>query len=145
MNHITILLIKFITCLIAFYIGLDLFFEATMTDIVSFSLLVTTVSYLIGDRILLPRLGNVNSVIVDFMLSYTIVWIFGSVLLNNYLQIAWGSLIAAVIISAAEVLIHRFIQSGNADDQMIRRNRLSINHPAYGMEMAEEPDPLKKK
>jgi hypothetical protein len=145
MNHITILLIKFITCLIAFTIGLDLFFEATMTDIVAFSLLVTTVSYLIGDRILLPRLGNINSVIVDFMISYTIVWIFGSVLLNNYLQIAWGSMIAAVIISTAEVVLHRFILTGNSEDRMIRRNGLTINYPAYGVEMAEEQDPLKKK
>ncbi len=145
MNHITILLMKFITCLIAFTIGLDLLFEATMTDIVAFSLLVTIVSYLIGDRILLARLGNVNSVIVDFMLSYTIVWIFGSVLLNNYLQIAWGSMIAAVIISASEVVLHRFIQSRNSEDGMIRGNELAIKQPAFGMEMAEEQNPLKKK
>ena len=55
MKHITVLLVKFISCIIAFAVGLDLFFDANIVDILSFSLFVTVVSYMLGDRIVLPN------------------------------------------------------------------------------------------
>lgn len=45
MKYAGILLIKFIACLIAFAVGLDLFFDATYLDIFSFSLLTTIMSF----------------------------------------------------------------------------------------------------
>lgn len=144
MRNTTVLIVKFISCVIAFSIGLDLFFDATFADILSFSLLVTVVSYVLGDRILLPRLGNRNSLIADFFLTYTIVWIFGSVLLDNYLQIAWGSIISAIIITGAEVFVHRSLRHEiSAPDE---RQQTGFNRKlAYGTEFAEEQDPRDKK
>ncbi|MDQ0223801.1 YndM family protein [Metabacillus niabensis] len=110
MNHLTILIIKFITCLIAFGLGLDLFFDATFVDIVSFSLFVTVASYVLGDRIILPQLGRRAAAVADFLLTYLSVWIFGSILLDNYVQIGWGSIISATIITVAEVFVHLFLQ-----------------------------------
>lgn len=89
MNHVIAIVIKFVTGIIAYTLALDLFFDATWVDIVTFSLLMTIVTYLLGDIILLPRIGNGNSLIADFLLSYMLVWIFGSVLLDNYIQIGW--------------------------------------------------------
>jgi hypothetical protein len=144
MRQVTILLMKFITCLVAFAIGLDLFFDATMAHIVSFSLVVTAVTYVLGDRILLSRIGNSQTLISEFLLAYTSVWLFGSVLLDSYLQIAWASIISATIIIAAEAVIHRYILQTVADKS---RNPVQpvTRKPAYGMEMAEEKDPVKKK
>lgn len=145
MRNSGVLVVKFISCVIAFTIGLDLFFDATFVDILSFSLLVTVVSYLLGDRILLPRLGNRNSLIVDFFLTYAIVWIFGSVVLDNYVQIGYGSIISAVIITGAEVFVHRTLQtdSPSAPDD---RQQTGFNRKlAYGTEFAEEQDPRDKK
>lgn len=141
--NITVLLIKFITCLVAYAAALDLFFEATLADIVWFSGLTTFVSYLAGDRILLPRLGNTNALIADFLLSYTIVWIFGSVLLENYLHIAWGSIISAVIITAGEYFVHRILLKSIPDE---RQNRGRVpGRLSYAMEMSEENEPLTEK
>lgn len=143
MNQLTVLLIKFISCLLAFAIGLDLFFDATIGDIVSFSLLVTVVSYLLGDKILLPIVGNRKALIVDFFLAYMIVWIFGSVLLENYLQIAWGSILSASLISVAEMVVHRVLHRYNdTKEKMISGFNPKM---VYGMEMAEEQDPRDKK
>ncbi|NRD79548.1 YndM family protein [Bacillus sp. BRMEA1] len=137
------LILKFVTCLVAYAVGLDLFFRASWTDVVWFSALTTVVSYLAGDRILLPRIGKGNALIADFLLSYMVVWIFGSVLLHNYMQIAWGSIISAVIIVAGEVLVHRLLL-GSHNEVNHKHSNVS-NKFAYGMEMSEENEPLSKK
>ncbi|MDR7001674.1 YndM family protein [Neobacillus niacini] len=136
------LIVKFVTCLVAYAVGLDLFFNATWVDIVWFSVLMTIVSYL-GDRILLSRIGNKNALIADFILSYMVVWIFGSVLLDNYLQIAWGSIISAVIITAGEFFVHRLMHGSMPEGS--QKKNVVPDRLAYGMEMSEEHEPLKKK
>ena len=147
MRHLGILLLKFVSCLIAFSVGLDLFFNANVTDIVTFSLAVTIISYFIGDQILLPRIGQSNALVADFFLAYLSVWIFGSVLLpDGYLQIAWGSIISAVLITGAEAFVHWFMVNRNFVDREDRREHYQQNPKlAYGVEMAEEVDPLEKK
>ncbi|UOE57658.1 YndM family protein [Bacillus sp. CMF12] len=144
MNKTLIFVLKFVSSMIAFAIALDLFFDATFADIVSFSLLVTVMSYMLGDRIILPRLGNRNALIADFFLVYASVWVFGSVLLNSYLQIAWGSVIAAGIITLSEVFIHRYILKTAASNHQNNRKEAALNpRLAYGMEMAEEKEPTR--
>jgi hypothetical protein len=143
MSHMIVLLLKFVTCLVAFTVALDLFFDATMIDIVSFSLLVTIVSYVIGDRIILPRLGNSNALVIDFFLTYTMVWIFGSVLLESYVQIGWGSFLAAFLITGAEIIVHRILLKNN--DVTVQHKSGFNPKMAYGMEMAEEQNPRVKR
>lgn len=142
MRHITVLLVKFISCIIAFAVGLDLFFDATIVDILSFSLFVTVVSYMLGDRIVLPNWGNAAATVVDFLLVYLSVWIFGSVLLHNYLQIAWGSILSAVIIGAVEIFVHARLLDHISPERQTRDRQSAIFNPrlAYGTEFAEEQD-----
>ncbi|MGG1397048.1 YndM family protein [Bacillus salipaludis] len=136
------LIVKFVTCLVAYAVALDLFFNATWVDIVWFSVLMTIVSYL-GDRMLLSRIGNKNALIGDFILSYMVVWIFGSVLLDNYMQIAWGSIISAIIITVGEFFVHRMLHSPSQESS--HKKNAVPDRLAYGMEMSEEQEPLKKK
>ncbi|CAM4384723.1 membrane protein [Bacillus manliponensis] len=139
MNNILIFLTKFVAALIAFAVGLDLFFDATITQVFSFSLFVTVVSYMLVDRVVLPRTGMRTALMVDFLLTYSSVWIFGNILLNNYMQIAWGSILSAMIFTLAEVFVHRyvltqlFMRHTNARKQILFKQKL-----AYGTEFAEE-------
>lgn len=142
MNNTMALIMKLAASMIAYAVGLDLFFQARWTDVLSFSVLLTVVSYFAVDRVLLPRLGNTNALIADFFLSYMVVWIFGSVILHNYLQIAWGSIISAVIITAGEYFVHRLILRTMPEDGP--KSQRTPNRLAYGMEMSEENEPLKK-
>ncbi|WNB93028.1 YndM family protein [Bacillus sp. NEB1478] len=148
MEIIKALLLKFIVCLIAFSIGLDLVFDASIREIISFSITTTAVTYILADRILLPRIGNRNTLMAEFMIVYAIVWLFGSVLLNGYLQIAWGSAISAILLIAAEVFVHRYLIK-NVPAVKTERRRVSRLRPnlRYATEFAEEtdPDPKKKK
>jgi hypothetical protein len=146
MKHTIILLLKFVSCYLAFSIGLDLFFNADSIEIATFSLLLTIVSYLVGDRILLSRIGNGNTLVADFFLAYVSVWIFGPTVLNSYLQIAWGSIISAFIITGAEALIHMYILKSLRIERKNNEQTAKQNPKlAYGLEMAEEQEPLKKK
>ncbi|PGT90171.1 MULTISPECIES: YndM family protein [Bacillaceae] len=139
MNHATILLIKFVTCIIAFGIGLDLFFDATIVDIVSFSLFVTIVSYAVGELVILPQLGKRAAAIADFLLTYLSVWVFGSFLFESYLQVAWGSIISAVIITGAEIFVHLFVgERQNTTSFSASRNPVLNSRLAFGTEMAED-------
>lgn len=138
MMHLKVLLIKFVASIIVFWISLDLFFEATIVDIVSFSLLVTIISYFIGDQILLPRIGKMNAVVVDFFLTYSIVWVFGGIFFASYLQVAWGSIISATLIAGSEVFVHSYIVK-NVKPVVQERQR-SFNQ-SFAFETAEEQDP----
>lgn len=137
MKNTTILLMKFITAIIAFAIGLDLFFDATILEILSFSFFITLISYIIGDKMILPRLGMSNATIADFLLTYMSVWVFGSVLLNNILQIAWGSLLSASIITIGEIFVHRSLADTVTNERQYRNYSPKL---AYGTEFAEEND-----
>lgn len=141
MRHVMVLFIKFVTSVIVFAISLDLFFNATAVDIISFSLILTAVSYLIGELVVLPQLGNRSATIVDFILTYMTVWIFGNIFLDSYIQIGWGSILAATLITASEVFVHRYFMSvmPDADERDSRNNRFNPRL-AFGTEFGEEHD-----
>lgn len=139
MNQVTVLLLKFLSAIISFAIGLDLFFSATITDILTFSLTVTIISYMIGERFILPRFGNASATMIDFLVTYMSVWIFGSILLNNYMQIAWGSIISAGILTGAEVLVHSYILSRSPEAEASESPGPLFNtNLAYNTEFAKE-------
>jgi hypothetical protein len=140
MKLLIILAIKFVSCMIAFAIGLDLFFDATIVDILSFSLFITLVSYIVGERFVLPYLGKRAATVADFLLTYLSVWIFGSILLENYLQIAWGSIIAATLVTATEVLVHQFADGNTRNLQLEREQKPLFTKPlaSFATEFAEE-------
>lgn len=139
MRTLMVMVMKFVCCLIAFSVGLDLFFQATITEIVSFSLLVTIVSYFIGDRLILPAFGNATASIIDFFLTYGVVWIFGSVVLTNYLQIAWGSVLSAVIVTIGEVFLHYYLLTRDLRTEPLNeRSKMAEPGLSYSMEFAEE-------
>ncbi|MBH0163564.1 YndM family protein [Fictibacillus sp. 7GRE50] len=147
MDQVKVIIMKFLVCLIAFWIGLDLFFDASISDIVSFAVTTTAITYIVADRILLPRIGKNNTLMAEFILAYMVVWIFGSILLNGYMQIAWGSVIAAGIITATEVFVHQYLlkhmpsKNKERNGRQQRRFRPGFR---YATEFAEEQDPRNK-
>ena len=142
MPYTTLIIVKLLSCVIAFSIGLDLFFQTSVTYILSFSLFVTIVSFILVDRIILPSLGNKAALVIDFLLTYISVWVFGSVLLNNYMQIAWGSILSATIITAADALVYNFLLKRVTNEQPSQP--AFTGNLAYGTEFAKEQDDIEK-
>ncbi|WP_379967534.1 YndM family protein [Ectobacillus sp. sgz5001026] len=142
MKQTTFLLMKFLSSVVAFSLGLAIFFPATITEVLSFSMFVTIVSYVVVENILLPRIGNGPAAIVDFLITYMSVWIFGNVLLDSYLQMAWGSIISAVLVTVASLLLHRLSWR-----ELLRSSRMKGTKfsPSYGTEFSEEKTIPEKK
>ncbi len=93
------------------------------------------------DKIILNRIGNSAAIMTDFLLTYLSVWIFGNILLDNYMQIAWGSILSAIVFTLSEVIVHRFSNAHTRhNNDNIRVNR----RLAYGTEFAEEQNILDK-
>ncbi|EIT87229.1 hypothetical protein A374_01269 [Fictibacillus macauensis ZFHKF-1] len=138
------LVIKLIVGLIAFSIGLDLFFVANLADVISFSVASAIISYIVADRLLLERVGSTNTLLVEFLLNYLLVWVFGAILLNDYLQIAWGSVIASTIITGAEVVVHRFLLKTESARQKHVRRQGATPKLRFVTEFAKDEDPTKK-
>lgn len=138
MKHVNVLLIKFVASLFIFWISIGLLFNATIVEIISFSLLVTISSYVIGDQIILPRIGKRSTVVVDFFLVYFIVWVFGAVLFHSYLMIAWGSIISATLFAGSEVFVHSYIVKNIK--QIIQEKQRNFNQ-SFAFEIAEDEDP----
>jgi hypothetical protein len=141
-KNLNVLLMKLVAGMVVFYISLDLFFDASFIHIFSFSILLTIVSFFAGDQILLPRIGNRNALITDFLLTYLIVWIFGGILFDSYLQVAWGSIISAVLFTGAEVMVHSYIIKHTPMEN--KENRPAFNR-RFAYEFAEEQDPKPNK
>lgn len=145
MEQAKVILLKFIVSLIAFSIGLDLFFKASLADIISFSATATVITYILADRILLPRIGNINTLMAEFLITYTVVWVFGAILLHGYLQIAWGSAISAIIITAVEVYVHRYLLKHMPERKREIRHQGATPKLRFVTEFAEDEDPTRKK
>ncbi|WP_026694271.1 DUF2512 family protein [Peribacillus kribbensis] len=139
MRAVFILLMKFIVSLAAFYIGLDLFFDASVADIASFSAAAALLTYVLGDMIAIPRLGRSQALVIDFTLVYLSVWIFGSILLDDYGQIGWGSILSAGVFTLAEAVLHRFAFRDPEAGMNGTKTRTINPKLAYSTEMAEEP------
>ena len=93
------------------------------------------------DKILLDRVGNSAATMADFLLTYLSVWIFGNILLDNYMQIAWGSILSAFVFTLSEVFVHRFSHT----HERHKSDRINMNGRfAYGTEFAEEQNILDK-
>ncbi|WP_082688065.1 DUF2512 family protein [Bacillus coahuilensis] len=104
---------------------------------ISFSVLSTILTYLTGIVILLKRLGSNSTLIVHFFTVYSIIWIFGGILLESYMQIAWGSITAAILLTLSEVFIYSYVVSFQTVKEKVTRNYKQVTFP-YVTEMADE-------
>jgi len=119
MKHLKALTIKFIMAIAILFLMLVIFENATFFDILLISLLVTGVSYLIGDLFLLPRTGVFVAALADFGLNFAAIWILSSLLIEQAYPLGVVSGFAAFFIACAEGFFHRYMLDhvlGGSDD-----------------------------
>ncbi|SET58838.1 Protein of unknown function [Oceanobacillus limi] len=136
MFHTKTIGIKLIVSIIVVYSIFGIFGNASLSDLLWVSILLTAISYFIGDRLILPRYGNVVATIADFPLAFLTLWLLGSFLVTFETPIISTSLMAAFFLTCAEPLIHAYLQNqteGGKREQPIATDRLQT-------EFAEETD-----
>lgn len=136
MDHLKVLGIKFIVISIIVFSLFGILFNASLINLFWISLLVTGISYLIGDLFVLRKYGNVVASIVDFPLAFLSLWALGNLFIDIGMPTALLSLAGAFFIALCEPLIHAYMQDKFSDN-------VHESSPSIGQlqtEFAEETD-----
>ncbi|WP_343750834.1 YndM family protein [Lentibacillus halophilus] len=93
-----------------------IFYYANLMNLFWISILLTGVTFLVGDLLILRRFGNVTASIVDFPLAFFVLWLLGSLLIEASIPLVSISLIAAFFIACCEPFIHTYIEEKTEED-----------------------------
>lgn len=136
MDHLKALGIKFIVISIIVYSLFGILFNASLINLLWISMLVTGISYLIGDLFVLRKYGNIVASFADFPLAFLSLWILGNLFIERGMPIVTLSLMGAFFITLSEPLIHAYMQNKLTDN--VQKDSPTINQ--LQTEFAEETD-----
>src|SRR5690625_3534318 len=110
MEHVKALIIKFIMCTAALWIVLSLFYGVSFGYVVWISLVLTVLSYSVGDLLILPNAGNAVATLADFGLTFLVVWLMGAYLFDPATPAALSAFFSAILIAVGEWLFHNYMK-----------------------------------
>ena len=79
--------------------------------ILTTSVLITGVSFIVGDIFILPRFGNTVATVADFGLTLAMIWLVNTYLFEPFVGLGTASLISAFVIALGEIFFHLYMQS----------------------------------
>lgn len=131
LNHAKALGIKTPLVIVVFLLGLTVGFEVNWYNALWISLVVTIVSYFLGDYTILPRYGNAFATGADFGVVFVITWVLLETLLVGTLNddhdgsLVVASLITAAIITICEYFFHKWLlkQQDHVDQRFKQQSR----------------------
>lgn len=117
MRLITPLIIKFIMITAVAWVVLRIY-GASFGDILIAGILLTGLSFIV-DVYVLPKVGNLTTLIVDFGLAFIMIWLIGLILIEQPNRLGIVSFIAAFILMFGEMGFHKYmselvLKEGNA-------------------------------
>ncbi|MBO1005869.1 YndM family protein [Pseudogracilibacillus auburnensis] len=147
MDYVKALIIKFIMCTAVIWIVLGAFYGVNFGQILMLSLIITGVSFVLGDLFILPKFENWGATIADFIIVFAIVWLYGANFINENIPLLTAAAITAAIIAIGEIFFHRYVDSRilHVDDRTDNRdndNYIDIDHSELKTEFGEEIDPV---
>lgn len=87
---------------------LPMFSTLSIAEAISIGIVLTFVSYIVGDLLVLPRYGNLVAVGVDVVTAAVVIWGMTWILGQPGIMIT-GLLITAIVIGAVEWFFHGFV------------------------------------
>ncbi|MBU6079445.1 YndM family protein [Allobacillus halotolerans] len=136
MNHFSLILSKFVAMLVLLYIILGIIFGVNFMSVFWVTLTFSIVSYLIGDLLILPRTNNMVASVVDFVMSFAVIYF----LVDAYAfegNLFTASLLSAIGVTLFEVFFHNSVQTQMEEENNVDRRRYNLQ-----TEVSEEIDPL---
>jgi hypothetical protein len=126
MKHMKNLAIKFISILAVLFIILGIFYDMSFGNVLWISVVLTLVSYLIGDLLIFRRTNNTMATISDFAIAFLVIWLMGENLTYGD-SLIMPALIAAAGIALFETFFHKYvarqIQDGDKQQNSSRNLR----------------------
>lgn len=117
MDHVKALIIKFIMCTAVLWVVLGLFYGVGFGAILTLSVLLTVISYIVGDLFLLPRFENWGATLADLGITFVGIWFLGPFLFEENLLIGSAAIISAIIIAVGEFFFHKYMARDVLDDR----------------------------
>jgi len=110
------------------------------------NIMITGVSFILGDLYVLPKFENWGATIADFLLVLAIVWLYGNYIIPQLFPVLSVATLSALLIGVGEYFIHKYIDRLLFHQEIRtvdRRTSLSDNSELQ-TEFGEEIDPPKK-
>lgn len=107
MNHVKAIAIKTVVIVLISWIVLSLFFDVPHDQSIITGVIISIIIYVIGDLLVLRKIGNVVATIVDMGGAFLIAWLYLSAMVDgDYLL---GSLVVAVLVAVFEWFFHDWL------------------------------------
>jgi hypothetical protein len=108
MRHLTALVMKYAMTAVVTQIVLGIFTNLRIVQILLIALVITVITYLIGDLLILSVFNNTVAAIADAGMCWLIIYLSGYVWPDRTVPLL-SALSAAVIIGIGEILLHLYI------------------------------------
>ncbi len=129
--------VKFFISLALLYVILGIGYDVSFGNVFLITLVLGVLSYILGDRIILPRTNNTVATISDFVLSFVVIYLMTDALTvgDDVLQ---ATLISSIALTIFEYFFHKYVAS-NLDDQ---ESTTDMRPRSIQTESAEEIHPI---
>jgi len=142
LKHVKDFTIKFISNLVLLYVILGLFYGMEFGNVFLISLVLGIVSYLIGDRLILPKTNNTMATLADFGLALLVIWSMSESFTRGD-NIFTVSLLAALAVTLFEYFFHKYV-SNNATKEDSQEKINPSTSLRFQTEASEELAPQRK-
>lgn len=140
MQHIKALVLKTIATLTLTFVILGLFFNYSFVNVLTLTILIGIISYVLGDLLLLPRTNNLTATISDFAIAMLLTWFYLSNITVNENNVFIASVLTAIGIALFENFFHKYMVTNVLRD---KEPNQKVNNLRYQTEASEELTPDK--
>lgn len=140
-NHIKSIAIKMVASLVLNFFILGLFFNYSFINVLTLTLILGIVSYILGDLLLLRRTTNTVATASDFALAMLFTWFFLSNITANNNNLFLASMLTAGGLAVFEWFFHKYLESNVFEDNEPILKRTTLK---YQTEASEEITPEQK-
>jgi hypothetical protein len=138
LRHVIAFSIKFLSTLFVLGIILGLFFNYSILDVLTISIVLSTAGYVLGDLYLYRRSNNLTATLADFGMTFLVVW-FMSVNLTYEDDLLTATLLAATGVTVYEYFYHRIVPRDTRRRHENNKNQdQRLNNSRYQTEASEE-------
>ncbi|MHA6253483.1 YndM family protein [Oceanobacillus sp. CAU 1775] len=142
MSHLKAIGIKFVFTTIIVLSFLGIFQEMTLQQIITISVVITGVTYVFGDLLILPTFNNVVASIIDLGVAFLSVWLLTSFFIGQSVSVVLISASIAYAFTFCEAVFHIYMK----EKVLPKKKGVLIPFPAmrYQTEASKEIHPDKE-
>ncbi|MBB4822848.1 cation transport ATPase [Sporosarcina luteola] len=107
MNHGMAILFKAVLTFLVLWIVLSAIYNVSFLHSTFIGIVLLLVSYVAGDMMILPKMGNMAATTGDLVIGFLIIW--GGLLLFGYGNSFGEALLTGVVIAIGEYLFHSWL------------------------------------